>query len=81
MCGVIVVVKGQAGEVWNTTHLPSVSHQRSLKQKELKYEVLISEPQKVQSSSLALIYAAQLPCLRDRAGNLERKNMLAESIL
>lgn len=77
MCGVIVIVKGQAGEQWNTTYFPSVSHQSSLKQKEIKYEVLISEPQKVQSSSLALIYAAQPPCLQGRAGNFERKNMLA----
>lgn len=79
MCGVIVFVKGQAREQQNTTYFSLVSHQRSLKQREIKYEVLISEPQKVQSSSLALIYAC--PCLQGRAGNLGRKNMLAESTL
>lgn len=71
MCGVIVFVKGQARERQNTTYFSLVSHQSSLKQREIKYEVLISEPQKVQSSSLALIYAC--PCLQGRAGNLERK--------
>lgn len=79
MCGVVVIGKGQAWEQWNTTCFPLVSHQRSLKQREIKYQVLISEPEKVQSSNLALISAC--PCLQGRAGNLERKNMLSESVL
>lgn len=79
MCGVVVIGKGQSWEQWNTTCFPLVSHQRSLKQREIKYQVLISEPEKVQSSNLALISAC--PCLQGRAGNLERKNMLSESVL